>query len=62
MQIVEAGLIVVTAFVSPFRRDRDVARGLLLYGGFLEIYRRCSRTEARSEVEECEVDAAISYI
>jgi len=44
---VEAGTIVLTAFVSPFRRDRERARGLLLHGDFLEIYSRCP-------VEVCE--------
>ena len=38
---VEAGTIVLTAFVSPFRRDRERARGLLLPGDFLEIYCHC---------------------
>lgn len=38
---VEAGTIVLTAFVSPYRRDRERARGLLLHGDFLEIYCRC---------------------
>jgi len=38
---VEAGVIVLTAFVSPFRRDRELARGLLLHGDFLEVYCRC---------------------
>jgi adenylylsulfate kinase len=38
---VEAGTIVLTAFVSPFRRDRERARGVLLHGDFLEIYCRC---------------------
>lgn len=38
---VEAGIIVLTAFVSPFRRDRELARGLLLHGDFLEVYCRC---------------------
>jgi len=38
---VEAGTIVLTAFVSPFRRDRDRARGLLLHGDFFEIYCHC---------------------
>lgn len=38
---VEAGTIVLTAFVSPFRRDRERARGLLLHGDFLEIYCHC---------------------
>jgi len=38
---VEAGTIVLTAFVSPFLRDRERARGLLLHGDFLEIHCRC---------------------
>ncbi len=38
---VESGTIVLTAFVSPFRRDRERARGLLLHGDFLEIHCRC---------------------
>ena len=38
---VEAGTIVLTAFVSPFRRDRERARGLLQPGDFLEIYCHC---------------------
>lgn len=38
---VEAGVIVMTAFVSPFRHDRETARGLLLHGDFLEVHCRC---------------------
>ena len=38
---VEAGVIVLAAFVSPFCRDRERARGLLLHGDFVEIYCRC---------------------
>jgi adenylylsulfate kinase len=38
---VEAGTIVLTAFVSPYRRDREHARGLLLHGDFLEVWCRC---------------------
>jgi adenylylsulfate kinase len=38
---VEAGTIVLTAFVSPFRRDRMRARGMLPPGEFLEIYCQC---------------------
>jgi adenylylsulfate kinase len=38
---VEAGVIVLTAFVSPFRRDRELARGLLQHGDFLEVHCRC---------------------
>jgi adenylylsulfate kinase len=44
---VESGTIVLTAFVSPYRRDRERARGLLLHGDFLEIFCRCP-------VEVCE--------
>lgn len=35
---VEAGVIVLTAFISPFRSDRDRVRGLVSAGDFLEIY------------------------
>lgn len=38
---VEAGTIVLTAFVSPYRRDREHARGLQLHGDFLEVWCRC---------------------
>jgi len=34
----DAGLIVLTAFISPYRVDRDFVRGLLPEGGFLEVY------------------------
>jgi adenylylsulfate kinase len=44
---VEAGNIVLTAFISPFRRDRERVRGLFQHGDFLEIYCCCP-------VEVCE--------
>ncbi|CAI8184129.1 MAG: putative adenylyl-sulfate kinase [Prochlorococcus marinus str. MIT 9215] len=34
----DAGIIVLTAFVSPFRADRDKARGLVEAGDFIEIH------------------------
>jgi adenylylsulfate kinase len=37
----DAGLIVLTAFISPFRRDRDKVRALLPEDAFFEIYVRC---------------------
>ncbi len=37
----EAGLITFTAFISPFRMDRERARSLFQYGDFLEIYCLC---------------------
>jgi adenylylsulfate kinase len=44
---VDAGVIAVTAFISPFREDREQARGLLEPGEFVEIYVKCP-------LEECE--------
>ena len=43
----EAGVIVFTAFISPYREDRDQARTLNDEGRFFEIYCECS-------VSECE--------
>jgi adenylylsulfate kinase len=35
---VEAGVIVLTAFISPLRKDREIARNMMPHGDFLEIY------------------------
>lgn len=37
----DAGIIVLTAFISPYRSDRDKVRKLLPPGGFLEIFVDC---------------------
>ena len=37
----EAGVISLTAFISPFRVDRERVRSLVPHGDFLEIYCRC---------------------
>ncbi|BBZ51466.1 adenylyl-sulfate kinase [Mycobacterium heidelbergense] len=34
----EAGLVVLTAFISPYRRDRDAVRATLANGDFMEIF------------------------
>ena len=34
----DAGLIVITAFISPFRAEREMARGMLPEGEYLEIF------------------------
>lgn len=34
----EAGVIVLTAFISPFRSDRQLVRNMVLHGDFLEIH------------------------
>lgn len=36
--LVEAGVIVLAAFISPFRTDRDWARSLFAHGDFFEIH------------------------
>jgi bifunctional enzyme CysN/CysC len=44
---VDAGLIVITAFISPFRADRALARALAPEGEFVEVY-------VRASLETCE--------
>lgn len=38
---IEAGIIVMNAFISPFKIDRDRIRGLVPHGEFLEIFCNC---------------------
>lgn len=45
--MVDAGLIVVVAFISPFRAERRLARGLFEIGEFVEIF-------VDTPLEECE--------
>ncbi len=44
---VDAGIIVLTAFISPFRKDREQVRNLLGEGNFIEIF-------VDAELETCE--------
>ncbi|MCB9834337.1 MAG: adenylyl-sulfate kinase [Planctomycetes bacterium] len=37
----EAGLIVITAFISPYRAERDMARSLCSAGEFFEVHVAC---------------------
>lgn len=43
----DAGIIVLTAFISPFREDRQLARNLMQYGDFIEVF-------CNSKLETCE--------
>ncbi len=43
----DAGLITTTAFISPYRKDRDFARELLGDGRFVEIF-------VKASIETCE--------
>ena len=36
--MLDAGLVVITAFISPFRRERDMARALVGENDFIEVY------------------------
>lgn len=38
---VDAGVISLTAFISPIREDRERARGLFPHGDFIEVYVDC---------------------
>ncbi len=40
--LLDAGVFVMTAFISPFRKDRQIARDLVPSGDFIEIYCRAS--------------------
>jgi adenylylsulfate kinase len=42
----QAGVITMTAFISPYRRDRDRARQLLEDGEFIEVFVKVSLEEA----------------
>ncbi len=44
---IDAGVIALTAFISPFRRDRQMVRSLVGEGDFIEVY--CD-----ASVEVCE--------
>ncbi|HHW36326.1 MAG TPA: adenylyl-sulfate kinase [Bacillales bacterium] len=44
---VDAGVMTLTAFISPYREDRNMVRKMVQDGEFLEIYVKCS-------LEECE--------
>jgi len=39
--MMEAGVITLTAFISPFREEREKARKIFPHGEFFEIYCKC---------------------
>lgn len=45
--MIDAGLVTLTAFISPYREDREYVRSILEDHEFIEIYTKCS-------LEECE--------
>ncbi|MBN1320002.1 MAG: adenylyl-sulfate kinase [Thermoleophilia bacterium] len=45
--LVDAGLVVLATFISPFREDRDRVRTLMDEGEFVEVYVRCDLETCR---------------
>jgi len=45
---VDAGIITLVAFISPYREDRQMVRSLFKEGEFLELYVKCSLTECQN--------------
>lgn len=39
--MLEAGIITLTAFISPFKEEREMARSLMPHGDFIEIHCYC---------------------
>lgn len=42
----DAGVIAITSFISPYRKDRDAVRGSMKPGDFIEVYINVSLSEA----------------
>jgi adenylylsulfate kinase len=45
--LAENGVITMTAFISPYRADRNRVRASLNEGDFIEIYLKCTLTELK---------------
>jgi len=45
--MMEAGVIAITAFISPFKKDRNLVRQLLPQGDFIEVF-------CKASLETCE--------
>ena len=46
--MVDAGLIVIVSFISPFRSERRMARALVGEDEFIEVYSRYAARDLRS--------------
>ena len=45
--MVDAGVVALTAFISPFRADREMVRSMFPHGDFIEVY-------VKASLEACE--------
>lgn len=43
--LVDAGVVTLSAFISPFRADRQIVRSLLGQGEMIEVYVKCALAE-----------------
>ncbi len=50
---IDAGLIVMAAFISPYREDRERVRNLIPDDQFIEIYVKCSIAECELRDPKC---------
>jgi adenylylsulfate kinase len=39
--MVDSGIVVITAFISPFRNDRETVRSIFKTGEFFEVFVKC---------------------
>jgi adenylylsulfate kinase len=46
--MIEAGVIILTAFISPFHEDRETVRNLIPHGEFIEIFCKASLNTCES--------------
>ncbi|HCN60406.1 MULTISPECIES: adenylyl-sulfate kinase [Mammaliicoccus] len=46
--MVDAGVVTMTAFISPYKEDRDIVRNILEDGEFIEVFTKCSLDECES--------------
>ncbi|MFU1769994.1 adenylyl-sulfate kinase [Mammaliicoccus sciuri] len=46
--MVDAGVVTMTAFISPYEEDRNTVRDILEDGEFIEVFTKCSLDECES--------------
>lgn len=46
--MVDAGVVTMTAFISPYEEDRNIVRNILEEGEFIEVFTKCSLDECES--------------
>lgn len=57
--LVDAGTIAITAFISPYRADRDEVREILEDGEFIEVYTECSVEDVNNVIPKVFIKSAL---